>query len=446
MNTFSLQEGSLPPCIQTTVPGPASLRLAKLLQRYESWNVTFFSERFPVFWHRAVGANVWDVDGNRYVDFTSAFGVATIGFSHPKVREALHHQSQLLWHGMGDVHPTAQKAELCRRLVQVTYGRAGIDARVILCSSGFEAVEAALKTAHLATGRSRFVAFCGGYHGLGLGATDVTGWKFFRDPFRAILAKCVDFLPYPACESCPLEPLRRQLLQLLEKKLYAAVIVEPVQGRGGAVVPPVGFLQMLRDVTQQTGTVLIFDEIYTGFWRTGYWLACDAEGLLPDLLCLGKAMGGGFPISACVGTDEVMCHWPRSKGEAIHTSTHLGNPMGCAMALAALDVLQEPSTIQLMQESAHRLGAALRKVAQACPDQIQCVRGRGLLWGIELRSHQNESAAQKCAMLVTEGLSRGLLLLGGGERGEVLTLSPPAGLSQPQVDCLEKFLLEKLSA
>jgi 4-aminobutyrate aminotransferase-like enzyme len=431
--------------MRTAVPGPQSRRLAEVLSRHESRNVTFLSENFPVFWQRAAGANVWDVDGNRYVDFTSAFGVATPGFSHPRVREAAVRQCERLWHGIGDVHPTAEKAALCRRLVQCTYGRSGAAARVILCSSGFEAVEAALKTAHLATGRSRFVAFRGGYHGLGFGAVDVTGWEFFRVPFRAVLAQCADFLPYPGCERCPLDALRTQLEALLSARRHAAVVVEPVLGRGGAVVPPPGFLRMLRKVTVDTGTLLIFDEIFTGFLRTGHWLACDAEQEMPDLLCLGKAMGGGFPISACVGDAAVMDCWPRSEGEALHTSTHLGNPLGCAMALAALDVLEDAGTVGRVRDTAAMLEAALRRVASSCSRRVRCVRGRGLLWGVELREGENFSAARKCAKLVTRGLGRGLLLLGGGERGNVLTLSPPAGLSQAQVDCLEQFLLGELS-
>lgn len=435
--------GCLPPELVTEIPGPRSRELAAQLKRYESRNITFVSEHFPVFWERTSGANVWDVDGNRYVDFTSAFGVATMGFSHPAIRQAIVAQTSRLWHAMGDVHPTREKALLCEKLACLTYGRSRTEARVVLCNSGFEAVEAAMMTAHLATGRQRYVAFAGGYHGLGFGARDATGWAFFREPMRSILAELVDFLPFPGCNRCPLEPYRQSLKKILSSRLYAAVIVEPVQGRAGVIVPPTGFLRILREECDRVGTLLIFDEIFTGFWRTGALFACDVEDVLPDMLCLGKSMGGGFPVSACVGRREVMDAWPESEGEALHTSTHLGNPLGCAMALAALEVMERPEFLRKIRDLSCALEQGLQSISLRVPEAV--VRGRGVFWGIVPKSISPDESRRRVQRLVNVGLSKGYLLLSGGQSGEVLTLSPPADLA-PEIftQFLEKFLLPEL--
>lgn len=421
-------ESCLPPEILTEIPGPRSRELAARLKKSESRNVTFVSSEFPVFWERAEGGNVWDVDGNRYVDLTSAFGVATMGFSHGSIRSALEKQAGKLWHAMGDVHPTESKVLLCERLAALTYGRIGMDARVVLCSSGFEAVEAAMMTAHLATGRSRFLAFHGGYHGLGFGARDATGWGFFRDPMRRILAETVDFVAYPGCEHCPLEPYRKEIRNTISAREHAAVIVEPVQGRGGVIIPPHGFLRMLREECDRTGTLLIFDEIFTGFWRTGFFLACDAEGIMPDLLCLGKALGGGFPISACVGQREVMDAWPESRGEALHTSTHLGNPLGCAMALAALEIMGNDDFLRKLRKLSEVVKQEMQRLTN-CFQNVG-VRGRGLFWAINPDRTLKSSSVGISQELMLRGLKSGYLLLQAGQAGEVISLSPPVTLSK----------------
>lgn len=412
------------PELHTPVPGPRSRALAVRLREVESRNVTFLSPEFPVFWERGQGANIWDADGNRFLDLTSGFGVATAGYGPPGLGEALAEQAGRLSHGMGDVHPTELKVELCEALVRLTYGRWGQGpARVILGSSGFEAVEAALKTAFLATARPRVLAFEGGYHGLGFGATAVTGWELFRGPFRPQLKDLAVFIPYPRTPA-NLPQVEAAARAALAAGDIGAILVEPAQGRGGDVFPPAGFLRLLRELADEAKAVLIFDEIYTGFFRTGRWWACDHEGVVPDVICLGKALTGALPVSACVGRAAVMDAWPESTGEALHTSTFLGAPLGMAAALAAL---RHWESFDAAAAVAAREAAWCRALAPLLGvPGVRALRGRGLMWGIEL---ETPGAA---AALMAPALRAGLIVLGGGPRGDVLSLSPSLAVSEEE--------------
>lgn len=418
------------PELRTEIPGPESRRLAAELRRYESRNVTFITADFPVFWEHAAGVNVWDVDGNRFLDLTAAFGVAGLGHGAAAVTEAMRAQSHRLVHAMGDVHPTREKAALCRRLSEITFERwsAG-PARTILANSGSEAVEAALKTALLRTGRPGVISFTGGYHGLGHGALAAGGIPYFRDPFEPQLGRFGVTLPFPVI-SDDLAPLRNRLRVTLATHPVGAILVEPVQGRGGEVVPPDGFLAMLREFCDGRETVLIFDEIFTGFHRTGPLFACEPERVAPDLICLGKALTSGFPLSACVGRANVMDAWPESAGEALHTSTYLGHPVGCAMALASIDEHLRPETAALVAETSAALDAAL--CALKAPG-LGPLRGRGLLRGIPLVNPDGSPHAARAGECVVRALRDGLVLLAGSPDGNVLSLTPPFGLDSAEI-------------
>ncbi len=245
---------------------------------------------------RARGAEVWDAAGKHYIDLTSAFGVAAAGHANPRVVAAGRERMGRLLHAMGDVHPHAGKAELARELSRITFerwskGRAG--GKTIFCSSGFEAVEAALKTAFLATKRRGVIAFEGGYHGLGYGALNATYREHFRGPFRAQLGDFGRFAPFPKDAAETGGPLERRLRRMLRRERAGAILVEPIQARGGIRVPPAGFLRLLRNVCDEAGLLLIFDEIYTGFGRAGKWFACEEEAVAPDRLP-GQGAGGRF--------------------------------------------------------------------------------------------------------------------------------------------------------
>jgi 4-aminobutyrate aminotransferase-like enzyme len=443
------------PELCTAIPGPRSRELAARLRRAESRNVTMVGEHWPVFWERADGVNVWDADGNRFLDFTAGFGVAGLGHAAQPVREALVGQSARLLHAMGDVHPAENKVELCEMLAEMTFGRWGAGrGKVILGNSGSDAIEAALKTAVLHSGKPGVLVFEGAYHGLGYGALEASALEFFRRPFAAQLGRFAVRVPYPYCYRCPfghgggfaleggefpncssacLGDLQNRLHVEIRRREIGAVLVEPVQGRGGEVVPPRDFLRLLRRVCDEEKILLVADEIYTGFNRTGRLFACDHSDVVPDIICLGKALTSGFPLSACVGRADVMDAWPESEGEALHTSTFLGNPLGCAMALAALREHGKPETAEQVRTAGRHLRGTLRQIASP---RIGEVRGTGLLVGVEMVRADGSPDAETAGRCVTGALREGLLLLAGGRHGNVLSLSPPFAITPEESDFL----------
>jgi 4-aminobutyrate aminotransferase/(S)-3-amino-2-methylpropionate transaminase len=420
----------------TSVPGPRSRELATALAATESRGVTYLARDFPVFWDTASGALVTDVDGNRYVDFTSAFGVAVTGHANAVVARAIAEQAARLPHGMGDVHPSALKVALLAKLAAL----APVDhPRTFLCSTGAESVEFALKTALLATEAPDVLAFAGAYHGLSYGTLAVGGIPKFRKPWQRQLRGSTTFARFPD----PREPksaeraLEAVSKALRKEKSIGAVIVEPIQGRAGVIIPPDGFLRDLRKLCMQRDTLLILDEIYTGFGRTGTMFACDRDGVRADILCVGKALGGGFPISAAIATEEVAGAWEPSTGEALHTSTYVGNPMGCAAALANLDEIQRLKIVVRAREREPVIAQRLDALRRSDP-RIADVRGRGMLWAVEFK---DPALAHACVALA---LARGLILLQSGLRGESITIAPPPVISDVQLergfDILESFL------
>ena len=446
---FSL--GAALPRVVVPPPGPESRRLAGELAEWESRNVTYLADDFPVFWSEARGANVRDVDGNVYVDLTAAFAVAGPGHANPEIVAAVREQAGRLLHGMGDVHPPAIKVELLRELAAVTPG--GLK-RSILASSGAEAVEAALKTAMLATGKPRVLAFQGGYHGLTYGALAASGRDDFRAPFEAQVAKNAVFAPYPYVYRSPFgrepEAVGAATLRQVEALLDAspdvgAVLVEPVQGRGGDVVPPDSFLPGLRRICDARGLLLICDEVYTGFGRTGRWFACEHWGVVPDLMTVGKGLTGGFPFAACIGTERAMRAWPPSGGEALHTSTFLGHPVGCAAALASIGVLRRERLVERSAAMGARILARLVDRLAGHPN-VGEVRGLGMMIGVEMVRNRDsrEPAPELAGRVVVEALRRGVLLLGGGVHGNVLSLSPPFVITEEQAEAALAVLGEIL--
>ncbi len=424
-----------------------------LLRQFESRNVTFREPdgSWPIVWERARGCDVWDAEGRKYLDLTAAFGVAAAGHANPRVVRAGQRQMATLLHAMGDVHPHALKARLAQELSELTFGRWARTGRgkrqagtgkTIFGNSGFEAVEAALKTARLATGKPGIIAFEGGYHGLGYGALNATHREHFRGPFRNQLGGFAHFLPFPAsaagtglASNAELEQLEATLRATFRRHAIGAVLVEPVQARGGIRIPPPEFLPLLRRVADEHGALLILDEIYTGFGRTGAWFACEHSRVTPDLICLGKALTGGFPLSACVGRADLMdAAWPPTTGEAIHTSTFLGHPVGCAMALAQIAELKAK---QLVERSAKRgawLGAALRSEFEVPGSKFKVVtRCIGLMAGIEFTTVDGKPATELCLTLMKRLLARGFILLPEGEHGNILSLTPPLTITEAQL-------------
>ncbi len=435
---------------------------------------------------------------------TAAFGVAAAGHANPRVVRVGQAQMATLLHAMGDVHPHALKAQLARELSRITFerwqsravhprrpssnaARAGGTHRpalgkTIFCNSGFEAVEAALKTAMLATGKPGVIVFEGAYHGLGYGALNATHRDLFRSPFRSQLREFGFFVPFPrvgqasrllpgsaphlavgasrlppdhgttanrgrrdACST--LEGIESQIRRLFRREKIGAILVEPIQVRGGINIPPPEFLPLLHQACDEFGALLILDEIYTGFGRTGKWFACEHSGISPDVVCLGKALTGGFPLSACVGRSDLMDKaWPPSAGEAIHTSTFLGHPVGCAMALAQIREIESRDLVQRSAQLGEGLLSALSALYAPRSVLNLLARGLGLLAGVEIRQMDGAPATADSLRTIKTMLRHGFILLPEGEHSNVISFTPPLTISEKQLWTSVAVLQEILTA
>jgi 4-aminobutyrate aminotransferase-like enzyme len=421
----------------------------ELLRDYESRNVTFVESdgSWPVVWERAKGVNVWDADGRKYLDLTAAFGVAAAGHANPNVVKAGQTQMAKLLHAMGDVHPHELKAKLARELSKITFERwhSETSAKTIFCNSGFEAVEGALKTAMLATGKRGVIAFSGAYHGLGYGALNATHRDHFRTSFRTQLRQFCRFAPFPT-EKKNLIEVESVIRSYFRKSKIGAILVEPIQARGGINVPPPEFLPLLRKICNEENALLILDEIYTGFGRTGKWFACEYTKIIPDIICLGKALTGGFPLSACVGHADVMDEaWPPSSGEAIHTSTFLGHPVGCAMALAQIEEIRKQKLVEQSTARGKFLLDELRAQISNSRFQIE-IRGVGLMAGLELKNKDGSPATKASLQMIKAMLHRGFILLPEGEHANVISFTPPLTISKNELARTIRVLAQLLNS
>ncbi|MDJ0624981.1 MAG: aspartate aminotransferase family protein [Candidatus Caenarcaniphilales bacterium] len=425
----------LPSIVSSEIPGPNSKQLAQRLQRVESPGLTYLSADFPIFWEKSSETNIWDVDGNCFLDLNSAFGVSGIGHCNDSVIEAITIQAKELIHGMGDVHPPKIKVEFMEKLLDLFPPQ--LDQAILSCN-GSDACESALKTAQVYTKKPGVIAFEYGYHGLGYGALDLTHKPHFRSKFTERLTEYTFHVPYPNSYRNGSSAGEQSLNFIKEvfhknKELIGSVIIEPIQGRGGVIVPPTGFLKDLKEFCEENNLLLIFDEIYTGFCRTGKMFAFEEEDVLPDIICVGKTIGGGLPLSACITSSEIMNSWDKSNGEAIHTSTFLGNPLVCAAGLAVIEDLQKNNWHQKNKE----LGEYLKnKLTELNCEFIGEVRGKGLMLGMELvkDKHNKEPFPQLAEHLMVESLKKGLIVLTCGSQGHTLSFSPPFTITKEEID------------
>ena len=423
-----LRRGDLPPRILHDPPGPESRRLARQIARYEAPGInTLRLDGTTLVWEEALGSNVLDVDDNRFIDLTAGFGVAAIGHRHPAVVEAIRRQSGRLVHGLADVHSH-------RLRIQVAKGLARhipvANPKVFFAVSGSDAIEIAIKTSILATGRSGILAFEPSYHGLSLGALQATSRPAFRRPFETHFHPHAHHLPF----ACPTGELDRWFRRQADT---ACVVVEPIVGREGVLVPPPAWLAHLRHLCDQHDVLLIADEVLTGFGRTGRWFAVEHAAVQPDLLCCGKALGGGLPLAAVVGAGDLLECWDRD-GEALHTGTFVANPVACASALAVLKVIRS----ERLPQRAARLGRLIRQTLTSWPERfpsVEQVRGKGLFWGVVLRD------AEVANRLTGSLMRNGLLALAGGPEGRVLQLVPPLVIEQSQLSLALEIVTSALS-
>ncbi len=413
------------PKIISPPPGPKSRELAARLANAEcpafdarrgAREELSGADQVPIVYERGEGANVFDVDGNRYVDFVAGFGALIFGHAPKGVKQAVSAQEAKLSLALGDVYASNVKVALCEKLATI-FPEAG--ARVMLGLSGADALTAALKTVAL-TGRPRVVAFQGSYHGLSHGPLAACGLSAgFRSPFEAQTGEWVTFEKYPSDEATS-ESVLANLRTLAEKEkanpTTGGVLIEPVLGRGGVIALAPNFLKHLRALCDEVGWLLVVDEIFTGCGRSGALSLTLKELILPDILCLGKGLGAGVPISAMIGRARVMENWGAHHGTTIHTATHFGSPGACAAALTVLNELADGKIFSRAIEA----GAAFKDaLAVATKNRGVEIRQHGMMIGIEL------GTAARALAVTRSLLSRGYIVLTGGPSGSTLTLTPP---------------------
>jgi len=439
--------------IKIKPPGPKSRRLARVLKKYESPSSSYITAgKIPAFWDEARGANVRDVDGNVYVDLTAGFCVAGVGHANPRVVRAIRNQAPKLLHSQGVLNPSVPRVMLTKKLAEVTPG--GLN-KAILVNTGAEAVELAIKTARVYNKRSSVIAFHGAFHGKTFGALAVTSRRDYREPFLP-LPVGVTHVPFPYCYRCPFAKdysrcglfCAKYLEHVLDDPSsgvadVSAVILEPIQGHDGWIVPPPDFLPRLREITGKRNILLIVDEIITGFGRTGAWFAVDHYNVVPDIMVLAKNMAGGFPVSAVVAKDKIMAAWPT----ALHSSTFLGNPLGCAACLAAIGEIRDRALVDMSRDKGAFLKKLFVKMQQTHP-LIGDVRGLGMMVGVELVKNRKtkRAATAETERIVSMAESRGVIVNQGGKFGNVLKMSPPIVITRKQIETAAGIIEDCISA
>ncbi|MDH5794650.1 MAG: aspartate aminotransferase family protein [Candidatus Bathyarchaeota archaeon] len=368
-------------------------------------------QKFPASIVKGRGAKLYDVNGKEYIDCMGGYGVSLVGHCHPRVVKAIQEQSERLIACHGSYY-NDKRAELLKKLV--TISPKGLT-KVFLCNSGAESVECALKAASKHTGKKGIVSMVRGYHGKTLGALSATWNPKYRSPFQPWINPNVKFVPFGKLEKAK-EAVAEET---------AAVIVEPVQGEAGVHVAPEGFLQGLRDLCDEWNAVLIFDEVQTGFGRTGHMWASEHWGVTPDAMCVAKAMGGGLPIGATIAREEIM----DSLQVGEHSSTFGGNPLACAAACATIEAILEEN----LASRAQALGEYFMHILREMVDDFRVlreVRGLGLMVGLESRIFVRD--------VLMKALESGLILLYSGKN--VIRFLPPLVIEKAQLEKAAEIL------
>jgi len=423
------------PRLTTVLPGPEARRIVALDADSVSPSYT---RTYPLVAKRGRGAIVEDVDGNRFLDFSAGIAVVATGHCHPRIVEAIQKQAAELIHMSGTDFYYEGMAKLAAKLSQLAPG--GGEKKVYFGNSGTEAIEAAMKLARFHTGRDKFIAFLGAFHGRTLGSLSLTASKPVQRKGFGPLIPGVYHVPYAYCYRCPYglqpETCATECATAIERDLFrtvvpasevAAIVVEPIQGEGGYIVPPPKFLRELRRIADANGIALVFDEVQCGMGRTGKMWACQHAGVDPDILATAKGIASGMPLGAMIASAEFM-NW----GPGAHASTFGGNPVSVAAALATIELLE-----QELVDNAASVGRHMMQRLQAWPSRFPTVgdvRGMGLMIGIEFVSDQQSKAKAPALRdrVVESAFERGLLVLGAGEN--VLRLMPPLVIDADQAD------------
>jgi 4-aminobutyrate aminotransferase len=420
------------PHLRTELPGP---KARAMLERDKPVSSPSYPRDYPFVMSHGRGTEVWDVDGNRFLDFMSGIAVCSTGHAHPKVVEAVKSAADRFLHISSDYWHENMTA-LTERLAQ--HAPMGEPVMSFLCQSGTEAVEGAIKLARYVTGRPRYIGFLGSFHGRTMGSLSFTSSKYTQQKGFAPTMPGVTHVPYPN----PYRPLFAgadqgkavldYIRMLFERNVppseVAAILVEPIQGEGGYLVPPAGFLEGLRAICDEIGSLLIFDEVQSGVGRTGRMWANQHWGARPDIMTSAKGLGSGLPIGAFIAKKTIMEHFKRGA----HGNTYGGNPLSCAAAIATLDLVAAEYKDNAARVGEHFMGR-LRELQRDYPC-IGEIRGRGLMIGMELIEPDADRTPARALIdrLVTRGFHNGLLLLSCGV--STLRFMPPLCVTTGEVD------------
>ena len=391
----------------------------------------------PAAW--AEGVYVYDREGKRYLDFLAGFGACNAGHNHPRIVAAAREQMKHMVHAPAGVMAHQPLLRLAHELGSVAPGGANM---FFFGNSGSEAVDGALKMARYVTGRSDFIAFLGSFHGRMLGGTAVTASKVAYRRGHGPHLPGVHFarFPYPYRSLAPTEEdcveealgdIHRLFEYLVPPEDVAGMLVEPVQGEGGYIFPPRSWLQALRNICDEHGILLIFDEVQAGFGRTGEWFAADLYDVEPDVVCMAKGIANGFRLSALGARREIMGRW----GAASHGTTYGGNPMACAAALATLDVIREEGLLENARRKGDYMMGVLRDL-QGESSIVGEVRGAGLMIAVEFvkPDTDREPHTEAVRRILDRCLQDGLLMYPCGHWTQTIRLIPPLTIDRPQVD------------
>lgn len=414
---------------------------AELASRHEKMLAPIFSQDWPNLpVVRAEGLYLYGLDGKRYMDFMSGFGVVNVGHNHPRIVAAAREQMEKQVHGpIGIVlhEPVLRLAEILPEILP------GAMDMFFFGNSGAEAVEGTIKLARNVTRKPGIIAFMGGFHGRTYGAASLTASKaIYRTSLEPFLPS-VYHVPYadpyhsshpddPAqCVDEALSALQTLFMRIIAPSQVAAIIVEPIQGEGGYIVPPKEFLRRLREISATNGILLIFDEVWTGFGRTGEWFAAQAFDVTPDIMAIAKGIASGFPLGAVCARGELMSRWEPT----VHGTTFGGNPISCAAAVATIETIRDEGLLQNAKENGEYLLRRLKELKTKY-SVIGDARGLGLMTAIEFivpgtDRQPNTAAAKK---FLSESLSRGMLMYPCGLYGHVVRVAPPLTVTREQID------------
>jgi len=388
-----------------------SQQLTDLLKEVEGTGVS--STRFgnkPIFWKNAKGCKVFDVENNEYIDCTSSYGVMGLGYSHPAVIKAISETAHQLIHTMCEIYPTSYYA-IALDKIRTSIGRP--NDQVILTTSGSDAVDVALKLAYRFSKKKGIIAFNNSFHGQTLNALNVTGQEAFRAPFQDLLPSNVVFTDYPniyrnayGSSERLLDETRKCIESIISKysltdNSIGAIIVEPMQNAAGYIIPPYGFLSLIREICTKHGIVMIDDEIFTGFGRCGSWLMSDYEHVSSDIVCVGKVMTGGMPAAACVASKGIMAALDYSGMVPLHGSTFTGNALACSAISATIEALKRERLVEKSAVEGNSFRESLREIIGEL-NEVGDIRGVGTATIIEFvydrkEKKRNPEAAKRFA-------------------------------------------------